>query len=323
MRIIFSHFTFCTSLPIEFNLESNNMNKMLLKTILLTTRPSFLVLTPVCIFLGLSTTLAQHVSVSPYLVFLILIGAISAHISVNTLNEFGDFKSGLDLKTVKTPFSGGSGALPHYPEAAQFVLILGLGALLITIVIGIYLLLVHGSLILPIGIVGVALIVLYTQWINRFPFLCLLAPGLGFGLLMVVGTHLVITGEHSPLVWLVSLVPFFLINNLLLLNQYPDMEADASTGRRTFPIAYGTTISNVVYAIFAVLSYGFILYSLYMRYIPTLSVMALTPAAASLYALLGAIKHASNIGSYPQYLAANVAAAILTPLLLAIALSVG
>jgi len=100
------------------------------------------------------------------------------------------------------------------------------------------------------------------------------------------------------------------------------MEADASIGRRTFPIAHGTTISNAVYALFAVLSYAFILYSLYMRYIPTLSVMALTPAAASLYALLGAIKHASNIGSYPQYLAANVAAAILTPLLLAIALSV-
>ncbi len=41
---------------------------------------------------------------------LALLGAFLAHISVNTLNEYFDFKSGLDLETIKTPFSGGSGA---------------------------------------------------------------------------------------------------------------------------------------------------------------------------------------------------------------------
>jgi 1,4-dihydroxy-2-naphthoate polyprenyltransferase len=201
-------------------------------------------------------------------------------------------------------------------------LMMGLASMLMTIIIGIYLLLERGGLILPFGIIGVLLIALYTKWINRLPFLCLLAPGLGFGLLMVVGTYIVITGQYSPLAWLVSLVPFFLINNLLLLNQYPDIAADASTGRRTFPIVYCTSISTTVYAVFAILSYALIVYCIYMRYITILSVIALLPAAGALYALLGAIKHASNIGSYPQYLAANVAAAVLTPLLLAIALSV-
>jgi len=35
---------------------------------------------------------------------------LSAHIAVNTLNEYMDFKSGLDYETLKTPFAGGSGA---------------------------------------------------------------------------------------------------------------------------------------------------------------------------------------------------------------------
>jgi len=43
---------------------------------------------------------------------LALLGAFLAHVSVNTLNEYYDFKSGLDLETIRTPFSGGSGALP-------------------------------------------------------------------------------------------------------------------------------------------------------------------------------------------------------------------
>lgn len=293
---------------------------MLLKTVLLTTRPSFLILTPVCILLGFSTCLEQNGWTNPYWVFLILIGATFAHISVNMLNEYDDFKSGLDLNTIKTKFSGGSGALPNHPDAARLILAVGLMSLLITLAVGIYFIVERGKLILPIGIVGILLIALYTRWINRMPLLCLLAPGLGFGVLMVVGTHIVITGEHTFLVWLVSLVPFFLINNLLLLNQYPDLEADAHSGRRTFPIVYGTTISNAVYAAFAVLSYALILYAIAMRFIPNLSVIALTPMVCSLYALYGVIKHGSNIGHYLRYLGANVAAAILTPLLLAIAI---
>ncbi len=299
------------------------MSALSLKTALLTTRPSFLVLTPVCIFLGLSTTLNHQAGINPYLSFFIFIGAIFAHISVNMLNEYFDFKSGLDLKTIKTQYSGGSGALPNHPEAVKLVLVIGVLSLLITVATGLYLIADRGSIIIPVGVVGIVLIVTYTQWINRIPFLCLLAPGLGFGILMVVGTYVALTGTHAQLPWLISLIPFCLINNLLLLNQYPDIAADKSIGRRTFPIAYGTTTSNVMYAIFAILSYTLILLYINKGYIPLLSVIALTPMVCSLFALWGAVKHTSKIGSYPQYLAANVAAAILTPLLLAIAILIG
>jgi len=293
---------------------------MLIKTVLKSTRPSFLILSPICVFLGLSTSLATQSQVNLFIFFLILLGALCAHISVNMLNEYFDFKSGLDLKTERTAFSGGSGALPNCPKMANVILITGLVLLVLTIIIGIYLILVCGIKILPIGLVGVVLIITYTQWLNRFPFLCLLAPGLGFGILMVVGTHAILTEEYSLLPWLVSLVPFFLINNLLLLNQYPDISADASVGRNTFPIAFGLNKSNLVYTVFFMIAYLLIFMLIVKEYLPMLSIIAVTPIVLSLFALRGAKKHASKIGDYPQYLAANVVAAVLTPLLLGISI---
>ena len=296
---------------------------MRLKTVLQTTRPAFLVLTPVCVFLGLSTSLTSQLPINGILFLVLMLGAISAHIGVNTLNEYYDFKSGLDLKTGKTPFSGGSGALPGNPGVAGLTLIVGFASLLLTVAIGIYLVLERGIHVLPIGIVGVGLIITYTQWINRLPLLCLIAPGLGFGVLMVVGTHVVLGGEHSRLSWLVSLIPFFLVNNLLLLNQYPDIKADASVGRKTFPIAFGIKRSNFVYASFMLAAYSLVLFLVIKGYIPALGVIALMPMGLSLFALAGAVKYTLEIGRYPLYMGANVAAAVLTPLLLGISIIYG
>jgi len=293
---------------------------MKLKIALQTIRPSFLVLTPVCVFLGLSISLSMETPIIVSTLLLTLLGATSAHVSVNMLNEYYDFKSGLDFKTKRTSFSGGSGALPDNPEMAGLIFVSGLVTLFITIVIGIYFVLESDIQILPIGLIGVALVITYTQWLNRLPVLCLIAPGLGFGVLMVVGTHVMLNSEHSRLVWLVSLIPFFLINNLLLLNQYPDIKADASVGRNTFPIAFGLRNSNIVYAIFMLTTYALILIYIVAGYIPTLSVIALIPFVFSLFALIGAIKHKSKIGDFPQHLGANVASTILTPLLLAISI---
>ncbi len=292
-------------------------------TVFKTSRPPFLILTPVCVFLGFSTSYSSVSTINCYLFFLVLFAAIFAHISVNILNEYYDFKSGLDLKTNITAFSGGSGALPNHPEAAKAVLFIGLLSLLATIITGIYFIFERGVQILPFGLTGIALIVTYTKWLNRIPFLCLVAPGLGFGILMVIGTHVILTGGYSILPWLVSLVPFFLINNLLLLNQYPDITADSSVGRKTFPIVYGVKKSNAVYCLFLIIAYSLILYLIIMKYIPVLSVIALIPSAGSLFALFGANKYTSDIGKHPRYLAANVAASILSPLILGLSIIYG
>lgn len=71
--------------------------------------------------------------IDPKTVILVLIGGLSAHISVNTLNDYLDFLSGLDFKTLKTPFSGG--ALLTDPSSSKLVLSVALFALAATVLI--------------------------------------------------------------------------------------------------------------------------------------------------------------------------------------------
>ena len=299
------------------------MLRMKLNVVIQSMRGPFLVLTPVCVFLGVSTVVANQTSVDLHLLFLALLGAVLAHISVNTFNEYMDFRSGLDLTTTKTQFSGGSGALPKNPEMASAVFTVGAVSLVATLLIGIFFVWKYGLEIIPIGVVGLVLIVTYTGWITKHPFLCLIAPGIGFGFLMVVGTQFVLEGNYSTLSWLVAIVPFFLVNNLLLLNQYPDIQADVDVGRNHLPIAYGTTISNMVYAFFVLATIVIITTCVLVDYFPTLSLIALLPMPLAFFSLGGAMKYGETIGNYPLYLGANVAVSILTPLLLGVSIMIG
>ncbi|MFT7131172.1 MAG: 1,4-dihydroxy-2-naphthoate octaprenyltransferase [Gammaproteobacteria bacterium] len=283
-------------------------------------RVPFLILTPVCVFLGMSNAIFQHLSINLVALALAFVGALLAHVSVNTINEYCDFESGLDLTTNRTSFSGGSGALPENPDMALSVLGVGVFSLVATFSIGVYFYIELGFGIVPIGVVGLLLIVTYTGWINKHPLLCLLAPGLGFGVLMVLGTHYVLAGEYSRLSWVTAAIPFFLVNNLLLLNQYPDLAADRRVGRNHFPIAYTVKGSNIIYALFLLLTVAVLVGSIFLGILPGLSLIALIPMPLALYSLAGAIVHGEGIGSFPQYLASNVAVTILTPLLLGVSL---
>jgi 1,4-dihydroxy-2-naphthoate octaprenyltransferase len=296
---------------------------MKLKVVFLSMRPPFLILTFACVFLGASTVVASQSAVSLSLLMLALLGALLAHVSVNTLNEYFDFKSGLDLETIKTQFSGGSGALPQNPEMLGAVLNVGVASSISLFFIGIFFVWQYGAGIIPIGITGLVLIATYTGWINKHPFICLIAPGLGFGFLMVAGTQFVLQGEYISLSWLAAVIPFFLVNNLLLLNQYPDIQADANAGRNHFPIAYGVNRSTMVYGLFSLATAVTIVVYVITGYLPVLSLIALIPMPLALFSLYGAKKHGAAIGKYPQYLAANVAVTILVTLLLGVSLMVG
>lgn len=296
---------------------------MKLSVIVHTIRFPFLVLTLVCVFLGMSIVVANQSNISPLLLILTLLGALFAHISVNTINEYYDFKSGLDFTTKRTKFSGGSGALPQNPDMASTVFYIGVASLFATLLIGVFFIFKYGAGIVPIGLAGIVLIVTYTEWINKHPFLCLIAPGTGFGFLMVAGTQYVLEGQYAQLTWFVALVPFFLVNNLLLLNQYPDIEADANVGRNNFPIAYGIYYSNIVYGLFTLVTILAIVVYVLTDYLPALSLIALLPMMLAFFSLHGAVKYGKTIGKYPQYLGANVAVTMLTPLLLGISIIIG
>lgn len=287
-------------------------------------RLPFLMLTFACVFLGTSIVVANQIPINfPFLV-MALMGALFAHISVNTLNEYFDFKSGLDLITDKTPFSGGSGALPQNPEMLNTVFKIGIASLVATLMIGSFFIWKSGIAIMPIGVAGLVLIWTYTGWVNKHPFLCLIAPGFGFGFLMVVGTSYVLAGNFVPQSWLlVAAVPFFLVNNLLLLNQYPDIKADASVGRNHFPIAYGVERSSMIYGLFTLATISIIISCIMIDLLPLLSLIALLPISLALFSTYGAVKHGSLIGKHPQYLGANVAATLLTIFLLGLSIILG
>ena len=81
------------------------------KIAFLETRPQFLILSITLVLIGSSAAFFHGYHHIPH-TFLALLGLIAFHISVNVLNDYHDYKSGIDLHTQRTPFSGGSGLLP-------------------------------------------------------------------------------------------------------------------------------------------------------------------------------------------------------------------
>ena len=285
-----------------------------------TMRLPFLILPPACVALGAAAATWSGNDLNLYHLVLAFIGAVSAHISVNALNEYHDFKSGLDFKTQPTPFSGGSGTLPKNPDKAFFALFLGLVAMTVTTIIGMYFLYVRGPWLLPLGVPGLVLIVVYTKWITRYPFLCLIAPGLGFGSFMVMGTSFVLTGSYSWTSFIASLVPFFLVSNLLLLNQFPDIEADKGVGRRHLPIAIGKKAGIRVYGLFLAGAYMAIIIGCVSGTLPPAGLLALASVFLAVPTLRGIARHADDIPKLIPYMGKNVMVVILTPVLLTIGL---
>ena len=283
-------------------------------------RLPFLILAPACVVLGVGTAVWAQGQINVFHAILAFVGAIAAHISVNVLNEYFDYRSGLDFKTERTPFSGGSGTLPAKPEMARSALITGLVASVLTGLIGLYFLTIWGLGLLPLGILGLIVILTYTSWITRYPLLCLLAPGLGFGTFVVMGTDYVLTGCYSWTAFFASLVPFFLVNDLLLLNQFPDVEADASTGRRHFPIVIGRQASSVIYIAFLALTYLSIIVGVGLGTLPAASLLGLITLLLAVPVSIGAYRYAENLEKLMPYLGLNILLVVATPILVAIGL---
>lgn len=283
-----------------------------------TLRLPFLLLTPACVALGLACAWRSAGGTLRWADAAgVLLGALAAHASVNVLNEWHDFRSGLDARTLRTPFSGGSGALPAQPAAAGAALALGLALLAVAGGIGLWLLARQGPALLPLGLAGLALVVAYTPWITRRPLLCLLAPGLGFGPLMVVGTQLALTGRHGAAVWAASLLPWCLVNGLLLLNQFPDVEADRSVGRRHLPMLLGRPRAARLFVAQLALAYALTVAAVVTGLLPAGALLALLTLPLAVSTARAVLRHADDIPALLPALGRNVALTLATPLLMA------
>jgi 1,4-dihydroxy-2-naphthoate polyprenyltransferase len=201
------------------------------------TRPQFLTLSVVLAFLG--TAIGWYYgSINFGFAILAGFGLVLTHGSVNAINDYFDFKSGIDLNTRRTPFSGGSGLVPEGKLPLNQALWVGVVTSLVALIIGIFFIIVTGWNLIPLIVVAALCLVLYTPVIlkTRWPEW---SPGLGLGILPILGFYFVQKGEYSWTVLIVSIPIGILVHNLLLLNEFPDVEADRKGCRKTIPVVFG------------------------------------------------------------------------------------
>ncbi|HET8871819.1 MAG TPA: prenyltransferase [Aquabacterium sp.] len=305
------------------------MPKVSLPAYLGPARPPFLLLTLSCVALGAAVAWRSGGWGPDQMgaAVLALIGGLAAHVAVNALNEYMDFRSGLDMQTQRTPFSGGSGVLPAHPELARYALVLGAGAAAMAVLVGaVFLWWFPGRAwaLLPCGLTGLALVVLYTPWITQRAWWCLVAPGVGFGPVMVLGTEAALTGRWTMLGVCASMVPFFLVNNLLLLNQFPDVEPDRHAGRRTLPMVKGLTYAVGVLGVQWLLALGVLAMMWWEGWLPRGSVLAALGALAVVGVWLRLHRYAQvPEGPVPPGMPANVLLAVGVPFFMAVAIALG
>jgi len=286
-------------------------------------RVPFLALTLACVLLGAAVGWRTGDAFAWPLALAALVTALAAHVSVNAFNEYLDFRSGLDATTERTPFSGGSGVLPADPAAAPVALTTAVAALVVTIVGGLWLIAERGMLLLPPGLVGVALVLGYTTWITRRPWACLVAPGLGFGPVMVVGTAIAVSGQYDRAAGAAALVPFFLVNALLLLNQFPDVEPDRAIGRRHLPITIGRAAAARVYTALVALAYVSLVGGVVARALPATALAGLATVPLAISAARTALARPDDIAALVPAMGKNVIVSLATPVLVAAGLLLG
>ena len=286
----------------------------------LETRPQFLTLSIVLAFLG--TAIAWYDgNISIWHALLAGIGLVLAHASVNILNDYFDFRSGIDQATKRTPFSGGSGILPAKLLTPRQVLWLGIIALALAIPIGIYFTVIRGWLLLPLLVVASFFILLYSPVILKRPW-PEWAAGVGLGALPIMGMYFVQAGTYTTDAIVACIPSAFLVHNLLLLNEFPDVEADMLANRQTLPIAFGKNQAAVFYSVVAIAVYVWIIVWVAVKVMPVWTLLALLTLPLTLKAINGTLHH-NDTSKFMPGMAANVMTVLLTLLLIGIGYILG
>jgi 1,4-dihydroxy-2-naphthoate octaprenyltransferase len=174
------------------------------------------------------------------------IGALFLQIAANLVNEYADYRRGAD----RLKQAGQGMIIKRQVLAPREVLA---GAILTTlagVLIGLFLLLKSGPLLLWIGIGGVLVVITYTA--GPFP---LAYHGLGeiavfifMGPLMVLGAYYVMAGGRTSLVPLLAGLPIgFMVAAILHANNIRDTDADRAVNKRTLAVRFGRRVASAEY----------------------------------------------------------------------------
>lgn len=236
-------------------------------------RVKFLTASIVAVTAGLSISVKRTGLFDPITATATYLGVIALHASVDLLNDYFDYKSGIDLVTTRTPLSGGTGVLPEGLLSPKSVYKAGLFSLGLGSLIGIYLAITKGIIILVILAFAAVSVYFYSTKLVNW--------GLGEfflalkGTLIVLGTYFVQTRTLAFEALYVGVILGTLSASVLFINQFPDHDADKSKGRYNLVVRLGRAQAAKLHWLFHLLAYVLIISGAALGIIPVLSLLAL------------------------------------------------
>ena len=251
------------------------------------TRPAFLSVTFVGVLVGWASAVAAEASFRALPALLTMIFALVAHAGANVVNDYYDSVSGCDDANTERvfPFTGGSRFIQNGVLSAGQIKAFGYALLVVVIPPGLWLTLHSGPGLLLIGAAG-----LVVGWAYSAPPLKLQAHGVGeFGItaawaLVVVGSDFVLRGGFSFRPVAAGLGFALLVANVLYINQFPDLKADAAAGKRTLVVRLGAARARWGYVTIGALAYLWAAAMVLTGQLPAACLASLAGALATLAA---------------------------------------
>ncbi|MHC4585667.1 MAG: 1,4-dihydroxy-2-naphthoate octaprenyltransferase [Planctomycetota bacterium] len=237
-----------------------NSKKSKFKSLFQASRPNFLAASVAPVLVGSTLAYAITGSFNFGLFFLAMLAIMLLHAGANMANDYFDHLSGNDWANNNvTPFSGGSRSIQDGIVSPRTELLAALVALAAGSAIGLIIVLLTKSLfILILGAIGLLGGFFYTAPPVKLGYRCVgeCVIALLFGLLPVFGSYYLQTGTIDIIPLLPAAVIAVLIFLIILINEFPDLAADASVNKKTLIVRLGVPASVWIYRI--VLISGFI-----------------------------------------------------------------
>ena len=274
------------------------------------------------IMVGTATAFCEAGAVSWPRAALALLALTCLHAGANLANDYYDHLSGNDEINVTraAPFTGGSRFIQDGKAQPREILTASLLSLGLGSAIGIYLVVITGWPILALGLVGAATGFFYTA-----PPLKLGYRGIGemfilldFGLLPVLGAHYVQTQTFPAAAAIAGLAVGLLMTNVLWINQFQDVDADAAVSKRHWVVRLGRRASSRVHAALFGLAYAAIIVGVLWRALPSWALLGLRSLPLAARASVVSLKHhdrldrltPANVGTILTHLATSVLLAL-------------
>jgi 1,4-dihydroxy-2-naphthoate octaprenyltransferase len=284
-------------------------------------RVRFLLASIIAVSVGLALNWWQNSSIEPIDAILTFAGVMALHASVDLLNDFWDFKRGIDTKTTRTKMSGGTGVLPEGLLRPSSVYRAGVAFLIIGSIIGGYFVITDGITIAVI--LGFAILSIY------FYSTKIVDSGLGEffvavkGCMIVIGTFFIQSAEISVESVLAGIVVGSLSSLVLFIASFPDYDADKSKGRKTLVIVAGKENAVKLFWIFPLVSYFAIVIGVWLNLFPMISLIVFLSIPLMIKSGMGLQKNFNSVEDLVPHMSSTLMFGRITGVLFVISLLIG